>query len=75
VTGDNPGAFVTPYSGYDPLFLTQDLYDALGQFTATEPVKQTLERLAHDHDTELPEALLLEMQLHAVMVPPEPTTG
>ena len=72
VAGDTPGAFVTPYSGYDPLFLTEDLYEALGQFSGAEPVKDTLVRLARDHDTELPEPLLLEMQLHAVMVPPEP---
>ncbi len=66
------GMKVTTYSGYDPLFLTQDLYDALALITADETTAEALARLARDHDTELPEALLLEMQLHGVMTPVEP---
>jgi hypothetical protein len=66
------GMQVTTYSTYDPLFLTQDLYDALALFTAEESVTDALARLARDHDVELPTALLLEMQLHGVMTPVSP---
>jgi hypothetical protein len=64
------GAFVTTYSRYDPLFVTQDLFDALGEFSADETTAEVLERLRRDHDVELPESLLLEMQVHGVMTPP-----
>jgi len=63
---------VTTYSRYDPLFVTQDLYDALGEFTAAETTAEVLERLRREHDVDLPEALLLEMQVHGVMTPPTP---
>jgi hypothetical protein len=65
------GVGVTTYSRYDPLFLTQDLYDALGEFTAEETTAAVLERLRREHDLDLPEPLLLEMQVHGVMTPPE----
>ena len=64
------GVGVTTYSRYDPLFLTQDLHDALGEFTADEPVASVLERLKREHDVDLPESLLLQMQVHGVMTPP-----
>ncbi len=66
------GVGVTSYSVYDPLFLTQDLYDALSEFSAKETVTEVLARLLRDHEVELPEALLLEMQVHGVMTPVEP---
>ncbi len=72
------GMKVTSYSSYDPLFLTQDLYDALALFTAGETTEAALARLKAEHDVELPEALLLEMQLHGVMTPvtdPPPPAG
>ena len=64
------GVHVTSYSRYDPLFLTQDLYDALGELRADETTAAGLERLKAEHDVELPESLLLEMQLHGVMTTP-----
>ncbi len=63
------GVTVTSYSAYDPLFLTQDLYDALSLFSAEEPTQAGLERLRREHEVDLPESLLLEMQLHGVMTP------
>lgn len=64
------GVHVTSYSRYDPLFLTQDLYEALGALRPGEPTSVGLERLRTEHEVELPESLLLEMQLHGVMTTP-----
>jgi len=65
------GVRVSPYSHYDPLFLTKDLYDALGELKPDETTREGLDRLRREHDVELPEELLLSMQLHGVMVPPD----
>jgi Fe-S-cluster containining protein len=62
------GVGVTPYSRYDSLFLSQDLYDALGLFTNDDSVDEVLERLLRDHDVELPKDLLLELQLQGVVM-------
>ena len=72
VTPAPGGVGVTSYSIYDPLFLTQDLYDALSKFSAAELTTEVLARLLRDDEVELPEALLLEMQLHGVMTAVEP---
>jgi hypothetical protein len=63
------GAFVTTYSRYDSLFLTQDLYDLLGQFT-DEPLETVVARLSREHEVAIPRELLLELQLHGVLTPP-----
>jgi Fe-S-cluster containining protein len=68
------GVGVTSYSAYDPLFLTQDLYDALKEFSGKELVTEVLARLRRDHDVELPESLLLEMQVFGVMTEATPPT-
>jgi hypothetical protein len=51
------------------VFLSDALYEALARFRHDEPVSAVLERL-RDDGIELPESLLLEMQLHRVVVPP-----
>jgi Fe-S-cluster containining protein len=63
------GVGVTTYSRYDSLFLTQDLYDLVGQFR-DEPLGAEVERLEREHDVEIPASLLLELQLHGVLTPP-----
>jgi len=63
------GVAVTSYRRYDSLFLSDALYEALARFGHDEPVTDVLERLRAD-GIELPESLLLEMQLHAIVVPP-----
>jgi hypothetical protein len=68
------GVRVTTYSTYDPLFLTQDLWDALSLFREGETVDDALARLSRDHDVQLPRELLLEMQLHGVMTPVSPAS-
>jgi hypothetical protein len=67
------GVTVTTYSNYDPLFLTQAIYDALRSFSADEATDVALERLRQEHGVDLPAQLLLEMQLHGVMTPPGAT--
>jgi hypothetical protein len=64
------GVGVTTYSRYDPLFLSQALYEALGHFSGEDTVGAAFERLRREHDVDLPESLLLELQLQGVMVPP-----
>jgi hypothetical protein len=71
VTKTDTGVGVIGYSKYDPLVLTQDLYDALALFRADETTEDALLRLRRDHDLDLPESLLLEMQLHEVMTAPK----
>ncbi len=61
------GVAVTTYSRYDSLFLSQDLYDALAQFTRDESVDAVVERLKKDHDVDFPRELLLELQLQGVV--------
>ena len=61
------GVGVTTYSRYDSLFLSQDLYDALRQFSGGDSVDRVLERLRRDHDVELPKELLLDLQLQGVV--------
>jgi len=69
--GQAPGGVtVTTYSRHDSLFLSDDLYGALKEFSPDEPSLDVIARLARDRDLEMPEALLLQMQLHAVVVPP-----
>jgi Fe-S-cluster containining protein len=67
------GVGVTTYSRYDSLFLTQDLYDLLGQFT-DEPLADVVLRLQREHGVDIPESLLLELQLHGVLTPPRGTS-
>lgn len=64
------GVGVTTYSRYDPLFLSQALYEALGHFSGEDTLGAVFERLRREHDVDLPESLLLELQLQGVMVPP-----
>jgi hypothetical protein len=64
------GVVATAYSRYDPLFLTEDLYLALQEFSEDETVAEVLARLLRDHEVELPESLLLSMQLSGVMTEP-----
>jgi Fe-S-cluster containining protein len=64
------GVGVTTYSRYDPLFLSQALYEALRHFSGEDTVGAAFERLRREHDVDLPESLLLELQLQGVMVPP-----
>lgn len=70
------GVAVTTYSRFDSLFLSDALFDALKQFSPDEPSLDGIARLARDRGLEMPEALLLQMQIHAVMVPPasDPST-
>lgn len=67
------GVLVTTYSNYDPLFLTQDVYDALRSFSADEATAISLERVRREHGVDLPAARLLELQLHGVVTPPGAT--
>jgi Fe-S-cluster containining protein len=64
------GVGVTTYSRYDSLFLSQALYDALRHFSGEDAIETVLERLRREHEVDLPESLLLELQLQGVMVPP-----
>jgi hypothetical protein len=64
------GVGVTSYSRYDSFFLSTALYEALGKFTHAEPVSAVLERLKREHGIELPDGLLLQMQLQGIVVPP-----
>jgi hypothetical protein len=68
------GVGVTTYSRYDSFFLSDGLYEALKMFTHEETVAAVLDRLRRDHGIELPESLLLQMQLQGVIVPPEEGT-
>jgi Fe-S-cluster containining protein len=63
------GVGVTTYSRYDSLFLTDDLYQLLGQFS-DEPVALVIDRLQREHGVEIPESLVLELQIHGVLRPP-----
>jgi hypothetical protein len=65
------GVGVTTYSRYDSFFLSDGLYEALKMFTHEETVEAVLDRLRRDHGIELPESLLLQMQLQGVVVPPK----
>jgi hypothetical protein len=69
VTPAEGGVAVIPYSRYDPLFLTEDLYLALQQFSPERDVATVLADLMREHDVELPEPLLLSMQQAGVMTP------
>ncbi|MFO0547697.1 MAG: hypothetical protein U0271_04865 [Polyangiaceae bacterium] len=64
------GQVVTTYSRFDPLELTQALYDALGLLRAEETVPENLERLRREHGLALGEDMLLALQLHGVVVEP-----
>lgn len=60
------GYAVRTYSHYDPMFLTNDLYDLLETFDNVEPAEETLKRLG----VELPEGLIRDLWLHEIVVPP-----
>jgi hypothetical protein len=62
------GVGVTSYSRYDSLFLSDALYRALGKFTHDEPVDTVLDRL-REEGIDLPRSLLLQLQLHGIVVP------
>jgi Fe-S-cluster containining protein len=65
------GVGVATYSRYDSLFLTRDLYELLKEFK-DERLSSVVARLAREHDVEVPESLLLELQLLGVLTPPVP---
>ncbi len=61
---------VTTYSIFDSQSLTPDLFDVVHQWGATESVEETRTRLRTEHDLEIPDALLLSLQQHEILVPP-----
>ena len=64
------GVGVTTYSDYDPLFLSEALFDALAYFAGTDPVPAVLERLRTEREVDLPPALLLHLQQNDVLREP-----
>ena len=60
------GVAVRTYSPYDPMFITNDLYELLEKFGNTEPAAATLQRLG----VELPPELVRDLWLHEILVPP-----
>ncbi|MBX3209274.1 MAG: hypothetical protein KF764_29850 [Labilithrix sp.] len=65
------GVGVTTYSLFDAMCLTPDLFEVVRQFRADETVAETRARLAREHDVEIPDALLLSLQQHEILVPPD----
>jgi Fe-S-cluster containining protein len=63
------GVIVTTYSRYEPMMLSDALYEVLQQLDGGERVADVLERLRRDHDIELPDGLLLSLQQMRVVVP------
>jgi hypothetical protein len=64
------GVLVTTYSGFDSMQLSADLFSVVTQFSAEETVAEIRARLAREHDLEIPDALLLSLQQHRILVPP-----
>lgn len=62
---------VAMYSRYDPLALSDDLVAVLGELRADEPVVEMVARMKREHDVDVPPDLLLELQLHQVLVAPD----
>lgn len=65
------GVAVASYSRYDVLRLSNDLMAVLGELRADEPVTEMIARMKRDHDVEIPPDMLLELQMHEVIVPPK----
>jgi Fe-S-cluster containining protein len=63
------GVIVTTYSRYEPMMLSDALYEVLQEFTSRERVADVLDRLRREHQIELPDGLLLSLQQMRVVVP------
>jgi hypothetical protein len=64
------GVATTTYSAYDAQWLSEALYDVVKEFNPGESVAETRARLRRDRDLEIPDALLLSLQQHEILVPP-----
>lgn len=69
------GVVVSTYSRYDPFFMSTTLKNVVNEFREGETVTETLARLKSEKDLEVPEDMVLRLQLLEVLVSPEFTKG
>ncbi|NUP07875.1 MAG: hypothetical protein HOW73_17655 [Polyangiaceae bacterium] len=67
------GVVVTSYSRYDPFFMSEALAQVVDGFREDEPVRETLARLKRDEGLDVPEELVMRLQMLDVVVPPSPS--
>jgi hypothetical protein len=70
VTKMEAGVALTTYSIFDAMCVSPDLFEVVNQFNPKESVAETRSRLEKDHDLKIPDALLLSLQQHEILVPP-----
>lgn len=63
------GVMVTTYSRYQPVLVSEQLYEVVKEFTGRESVVEVRARLARDHEIDVPEAMLISLQQVRVLVP------
>ncbi len=64
------GVLCTTYSKYEPVLLTHDLHEVLGELGPNETVAEVRARLLRDAGIDVPEAMLLALHQLRVLVPP-----
>lgn len=70
-TETDGGVVVSTYSRYDPFFMSTTLKEVVDAFRPEEPVAEALRRLKSERDLEVPEEMVLRLQLLEVLVPPD----
>jgi hypothetical protein len=67
ITTDD-GVIVGTYSGYEPIKLTPALFEVLRELRTDETVAEYRARMLRDHQTDVPEEMLLELHRLRVLV-------
>jgi hypothetical protein len=60
----------TPYNPYDSRFVEGELWEVLRKFTFDNTVAEVRDKLAKDEGIEFEDALLHELTLHGILIPP-----
>jgi Fe-S-cluster containining protein len=63
------GVVVTTFSRYEPVMLSEGLYEVVREIGGSESVAEVRARLLRDHGVDVPEAMLLSLQQHRVLLP------
>jgi hypothetical protein len=64
------GVRVLTYHRFDPVIISTELYALLELFSADESTASNVERIRRERGVDLPDSVVLQMQVYGVMIPP-----
>jgi hypothetical protein len=69
VVGADAGVAVTVDNRYDSVFLSDTLFEALKEFSSSEPARAVQARLRRDHGVDLPDEMVSKLAILGILLP------